>query len=78
MQTDEILKGEKVTLRPLLLSDCTQEYADWLNDPEVNKYLSADGNTIQLILSKVLHNQSITTKPHLCLQSNITANKSAT
>lgn len=39
MQTDEILKGEKVTLRPLLLSDCTQEYADWLNDPEINKYL---------------------------------------
>ena len=28
-----------ITIRPLQLSDCTQEYADWLNDPEVNKYL---------------------------------------
>lgn len=34
-----ILAGKKVSLRPLLASDCTDTYLGWLNDPEVNKYL---------------------------------------
>lgn len=29
----------EVVLRPLVISDCTQRYVDWLNDPEVNRWL---------------------------------------
>jgi RimJ/RimL family protein N-acetyltransferase len=29
----------EITLRPLEEQDCTKRYADWLNDPEVNRYL---------------------------------------
>ncbi len=31
--------GERIYLRELTLADVTEEYCDWLNDPEVNKYL---------------------------------------
>jgi len=34
-----ILSGKLVTLRTIELSDCTEEYLSWLNDPMVNKYL---------------------------------------
>jgi [ribosomal protein S5]-alanine N-acetyltransferase len=33
------LESERLMLRPLVESDATQMYADWLNDPEVNQYL---------------------------------------
>jgi len=36
---DEIISGNKVSLRLVTLEDCTQEYVSWLEDPEVNKYL---------------------------------------
>lgn len=36
-----ILKGEKIYLRRLTEEDATQEYADWMNDPEVNQYLES-------------------------------------
>lgn len=36
---DKILVGTRVCLRPVTLNDCTREYVDWLNDPEVNKFL---------------------------------------
>jgi RimJ/RimL family protein N-acetyltransferase len=35
------IKGKKVRLRPLTLSDCTERYVDWLNDPEINQYLES-------------------------------------
>ncbi len=28
-----------IEIRPIRMSDCTQEYADWLSDPKVNGYL---------------------------------------
>lgn len=35
------LTGEKILLRPVALSDCTDRYVAWLNDPEVNRYLES-------------------------------------
>jgi RimJ/RimL family protein N-acetyltransferase len=32
------MPGE-VTLRPVTLADCTQRYVDWLNDPDVSRWL---------------------------------------
>ncbi len=31
-----LLKGKKVSLRPVTLADCSQTYVDWLNNPNVN------------------------------------------
>ncbi len=35
----ELLFGQKVKLRLLMLEDCHQYYVDWLNNPIVNAYL---------------------------------------
>jgi len=42
------IETERLVLRSLLLSDISQDYVDWLNDPEINKYLSIS-NTVQTI-----------------------------
>ena len=34
-----IIETEHIILRNLRLSDVSQKYVDWLNDPEINKYL---------------------------------------
>lgn len=34
-----VLETPRILLRPLTVADATQAYADWLNDPEVNRYL---------------------------------------
>lgn len=39
MILDCVLNGGGVTLRQIEMSDCTQNYVDWLNDPMVNQYL---------------------------------------
>lgn len=39
MTTDKVLHGKDIFLRQIELSDCTEKYVDWLNDPEVNQYL---------------------------------------
>jgi RimJ/RimL family protein N-acetyltransferase/methionyl-tRNA formyltransferase len=36
---DYRIEGKKVTLRTLTLADCNERYLDWLNDPDVNRYL---------------------------------------
>jgi RimJ/RimL family protein N-acetyltransferase len=33
------LTGQRVSLRPVSLDDCTERYVGWLRDPEVNQYL---------------------------------------
>lgn len=33
------IEGEKIYLREVRISDVNENYYDWLNDPEVNKYL---------------------------------------
>lgn len=40
------IETERLVLRSLELNDITQDYVDWLNNPEINKYLSC-ANTIQ-------------------------------
>ena len=39
-----ILHNDRLELRPLNLSFCTQKYVDWMNDPEVYKYLETRGD----------------------------------
>lgn len=42
------IETERLALRNLELNDVSQDYADWLNDPRVNKYLSC-AKTFQTI-----------------------------
>jgi len=39
IQIPEDLIGDKVLLREVMLSDCNDSYLNWLNDPEVNRFL---------------------------------------
>lgn len=39
--------GHKIYLRELTIADATQEYCDWLNDPEVNKFLETRESTVE-------------------------------
>lgn len=41
-----ILKGEKIYFRRLTEEDATKRYCQWLNDPEVNKYLETKSATV--------------------------------
>jgi [ribosomal protein S5]-alanine N-acetyltransferase len=34
------IKGERVVIKKLRVSDITQRYIDWLNNPDINRYLS--------------------------------------
>ena len=36
---DDVLSDGDITLRCIKLEDCTEEYAKWLNNKEINKYL---------------------------------------
>ena len=36
-----LLNGNRVFLRSLKVSDATQEYVDWLNNPDVNQFLES-------------------------------------
>ena len=39
MSLDKVLESERLVYRPLDLSYCTENYLQWLNDEEVNRYL---------------------------------------
>ena len=39
MITEKELHGEMISLRQIEMEDCTSLYVEWLNDPEVNRYL---------------------------------------
>lgn len=39
LEKEILLRGEKVLLRPVAVEDVSEAYCDWLNDPEVNRYL---------------------------------------
>lgn len=41
-----IIVGERIYLRELNIDDATIEYCDWLNNPEVNKYLETREITV--------------------------------
>ena len=52
------LKGKNIILNPLGISDCTDEYVEWLNDPEVNHYLETrweqqDRGTVEAYLREM-------------------------
>ncbi len=51
------IKTDRLILRNVNLDDVSQDYADWLNDSEINKYLSC-ANTQQTKESCVLYVQS--------------------
>jgi RimJ/RimL family protein N-acetyltransferase len=36
-----VLKGEKIFLRRLTEDDVTQDYVNWMNDPDINQYLES-------------------------------------
>ena len=38
--------GQRIYLRELTIADATQEYCNWLNDKEVNKYLETRKSTL--------------------------------
>lgn len=39
-----ILESRRIYLEPLTSNHLSQKYVDWLNDPEVNKYLDSGGD----------------------------------
>jgi ribosomal-protein-alanine N-acetyltransferase len=43
------IEGKSIYLRALEESDATDEYASWLNDPEVTKYMDSSGGTRESI-----------------------------
>lgn len=49
------IETERLVLRNMRIDDVTQDYADWLNNPEVNKYISCSGKyqTIESCLAYV-------------------------
>jgi RimJ/RimL family protein N-acetyltransferase len=54
----EILRGEAVTLRPLTVSDFSDQYLGWMNDPEINRYLETQWeeqtrDTIEIFLEEM-------------------------
>ena len=61
MKTDIILCGGGVRLRQITLQDCNETYVQWLNDPEVIKYLETrwyrqDLDTIKAFVQSQLDN----------------------
>lgn len=41
MLPEQVLVGERIYLRALRPSDVSQRYVNWLNDPEINRYLES-------------------------------------
>jgi ribosomal-protein-alanine N-acetyltransferase len=49
------LETERLVLLPLNMDFCTQKYVDWLNDPEIYKYLETRGDqTIESVKEFIL------------------------
>ena len=54
----EILRGKAIILRPLTVSDFSDQYLGWLNDPKINRYLETrwqeqNRNTIEIFLEEM-------------------------
>ncbi len=39
------IQGERVYMRTLNIDDCSQEYVDWINDSQINRYLETRWST---------------------------------
>ncbi len=45
-----VIETKRLILKPLSLEHLSQDYVDWLNDPDVNKYLESGGNyTLEML-----------------------------
>ncbi|MCP3932287.1 MAG: GNAT family N-acetyltransferase [Bacteroidetes bacterium] len=55
----EIVRGNKISLRPITIDDCTQDYVNWLNNPKVNNALETrfEKQTINSIREFVVNMQ---------------------
>lgn len=42
-----VIAGERIYLKIMQAENATADYAGWLNDPEVNKYLETKGATVE-------------------------------
>ncbi len=51
------IETDRLKLRNMTLQDVSQDYVDWLNDPEISKYLSC-ANTVQTMESCLAYVQS--------------------
>lgn len=51
------IETERLALRNMSVNDVSKDYVDWLNDPEINKYLSC-ANTVQTMESCLSYVQS--------------------
>ncbi|MCT4665391.1 MAG: GNAT family N-acetyltransferase [Flavobacteriales bacterium] len=52
--SSRIIETERLVLKPMEKSIVSQQYVDWMNDPEVNKHLSSGGNeTLESVLNFV-------------------------
>ena len=54
----ETLPGNAITLRPLTVSDFSDQYLEWLKNPEVNRYLETrweeqTRSTIEIFLKEM-------------------------
>lgn len=57
-------EGHNIYLRPMRISDANKEYAQWLNDPEVNKYLESrftksTTRSVREYIKQVIQNHNI-------------------
>lgn len=48
------VEGDRIFLRSLNVKDASNEYASWLNDPEVNKYLETHESSIDDLKKYIL------------------------
>lgn len=51
------INTERLILLPLAMEHCSEEYLNWLNDPEVYKFLETRGNQNMEMLKDFIENQ---------------------
>ncbi len=75
MEYNQIIKGNNnVSLKMLDIENCTQEYVDWLNNPEINRYLEARWQT-HTLESTIAFVKSIKKSPDSIIFAIIYKNK---
>lgn len=47
IKSDIEIKGKRIYLRPLKISDASQRYCSWINNQEINRYLDSKKITIE-------------------------------
>lgn len=63
-----ILKGEKIILRPMRVTDASL-YVRWLNDPEVNKFLATRELTLKAEKEKLKKITKETPQQHFAIET---------